>query len=85
MTIQLELRAEVMERLAAEARARGLALEQYAESLLQEALANRASSSGELSVEGLHGLLTALAEGAEKLPKLPTSAFTRESFYEGRF
>ena len=39
---------------------------------------------GGLSVGELHAMLDAIAEGSEKLPKVPTSAFTRESFYEDR-
>ena len=84
MTIQIELNPEVMGRLAAEAQARGIALEKCAESLLQEAIATRSEPQGELSVEDLRAMLRAIAEGSEKLPNLPTSAFTRESFYEDR-
>jgi len=42
MTIQIELNPEVMERLAAEAEAEGIALEEYAERLLREAIATHA-------------------------------------------
>jgi hypothetical protein len=84
MTIQIELNPEIMERLAAEAEAQGIALEEYAERLLREAIATRAEPQGQLSVEELHAMLNAIAEGSEKLPKVPTSAFTRESFYEDR-
>ena len=84
MTIRIELSPEILERLAAEAQARGMAVEKYAESLLREAIASRTEPQGELSVEELHAMLNAMAEGSDKLPKVPTSAFTRESFYEGR-
>jgi hypothetical protein len=84
MTIQIELNPEIMERLAAEAEAQGIALEEYAERLLREAIATRAEPQGQLSVEELHAMLNAIAEGSEKLPKVPTSAFTRESFYQDR-
>ena len=67
-----------------EARARGVALESYAKSLLEEAIASRATVQGVLSVEELHAMLNGLAEGSDKLPKLPTSAFARESYYENR-
>jgi len=82
MTIQIELRAEIMERLAAGAQERGITLERYAESLLQEAITPRSESQGRLSVEELQAMLSAMAEGSDKLPKIPTSAFTRESFYQ---
>jgi hypothetical protein len=73
-----------MERLAAEAEAEGIALEEYAERLLREAIATHAEPQGQLSVAELHAMLAGIAEGSEKLPKVPTSAFTRESFYEDR-
>jgi hypothetical protein len=73
MTIQIELNPEVMERLAAEAEAEGIALEEYAERLLREAIATHAEP-----------MLAGIAEGSEKLTMVPTSAFTRESFYEDR-
>ena len=84
MTIQIELNPEMMERLAAEAEAQGVALEEYAERLLREAIGTHAEAQGQLSVAELHAMLDAIAEGSEKLPKVPTSAFTRESFYEDR-
>ena len=84
MTIQIELNPEIMERLAPEAAARGIALEEYAERPLQEAIATRAELQGQISVAELHTMLKAIAEGSEKLPKMPTSAFTRESLYEDR-
>ena len=84
MTIQIELNPEMMERLAAEAEAQGIALEEYAERLLREAIATHAEPHGQLSVGELHAMLAGIAEGSEKLPKVPTSAFTRESFYEDR-
>jgi hypothetical protein len=85
MTIQIELNADTMERLAAAAKACGIELAKYAETLLHEVLTNPLASRGVLSVEELHHLTQALVEGADKLPKLPASAFTRESFYEDRF
>ena len=84
MTIQIELNPEMMERLAAEAEAEGVALEEYAERLLREAIATHAEPQGQLSVAELHAMLDQIAEDSEKLPKVPTSAFTRESFYEDR-
>ncbi len=48
MTIQIELNPEMMERLAAEAEAEGIALEEYAERLLREAIATHAEPHGQL-------------------------------------
>jgi len=84
MTIQVELSPETEARLSAGAQARGVALEQYAGTLLHDALASSATGSGKLTVEEFHKMLREIAEGSEKLPQLPTSAFSRESFYEGR-
>ncbi len=39
---------------------------------------------GRLSPEQVHQMLREIAENSQDLPKLPTSAFSRESFYEGR-
>ncbi|MGA2904834.1 MAG: hypothetical protein ABSD98_13445 [Candidatus Korobacteraceae bacterium] len=85
MTIHLELNLEFVERLSAEAKARGLGVEQYAETLLREAIASRSEPGGHLSVGELHAMLAAVAEGSDRLPRVPTSSFTRESFYDGRF
>ena len=84
MAIQVELSPETEARLAAAAQARGVAPEKYAGALLHEALASPDSGSGKLTLEELHTMLKEIAEGSENLPHLPTSAFTRESFYEGR-
>ena len=84
MTIKIELNPEMAAQLAAEAQARGVPLEKYAESLLRDAIALHSEANGQLSVEELDAMLNAIAAGADKLPKLPTTAFTRESFYEGR-
>lgn len=84
MTIQVELNPEMEARLVAGAQERGISVEKYAETLLKDAVALHSQPTGKLTVEELHTMLDAIAKGSEKLPNLPTSAFTRESFYEGR-
>lgn len=84
MTIQVELAPEAEARLAATAQAHGVALEQYVETLLHEVLASSPAGSEKLSVDELDSILREMAEGSERLPRVPTPAFTRESFYEGR-
>jgi len=84
MTIRIELNPEIEAQLVAGALARGLTLEEYAGDLLRDAIATHGESQGKLSVEELHAMLEAIAEGSENLPKLPTTAFTRDNFYEGR-
>ena len=83
MTIQIELNPEIMERLAAEAAAHGIALG-VCGTPAARGDCHPCGASGQLSVAELHAMLNAIAEGSEKLPKVPTSAFTRESFYEER-
>jgi hypothetical protein len=84
MTIRVDLNPESEARLKAEARAKGLPPEKVAEQLLQEALSERPSSPGVLSIEDFHRMLEAMALGSENLPDLPTEVFSRESFYEDR-
>ncbi|HEX4037755.1 MAG TPA: hypothetical protein VHX37_06830 [Acidobacteriaceae bacterium] len=84
MTIQVEVSPDIEARLIAAAQARGVAPAKYAEILLHDALASSAGGSGKLTLEQFHTMLREIAEGSEKLPQLPTSAFSRESFYEGR-
>jgi hypothetical protein len=84
MTIQLELNPEIVAKLRSEAKVRGIGLEEYAESILREAIGPHSAPRNTLSVEDLRQMLATIAEGAKKLPKLPTSSFTRESFYKER-
>jgi hypothetical protein len=84
MTIQVELNPEIEARLVAEASARGVAIEEYARELLLEALHVSPSKRGHLTPEEAREMLRAMGEGSEKLPVLRDSAFSRESFYEGR-
>ena len=84
MTIQVELTPETEARLTAAAQARGVALEQYAGTLLHEVLAAPPAGSGKLSVDELNIMLSEIAVGSDRLPHVPTSAFTRESFYKDR-
>jgi hypothetical protein len=80
MTIKVELNPEIEARLAAEAKAQGLPLEKVAEQILNRALTAGSASRGTMSVEEFHGMLEGIAQGSEKLPELPTSSFSRESF-----
>lgn len=84
MTIQVELRPATRARLAAEAQARGIPLEEYAGTVLDEAVASVGTGSGNLSTGDVRQMLREIAEGSEELPRIRTSAFTRESFYEDR-
>lgn len=84
MTIQIELSPEAEARLSAVAAAQGLATEEYVDQLVQSHLKPVPAPNGTLTVEEFHNMLEEMGKGSENLPKLPTSAFTRESFYESR-
>lgn len=84
MVIKVEIGPEMEARLAAKAKAEGIAIEACAEKLLENAIAAETTSDGRLSPDELTRMLHAIAEGSGSLPQLPTSSFTRESFYEDR-
>lgn len=81
MAITLELPPEIEASLAAQARARGLRLDAYVESLLKQQAATEHPGRA-MSLEQFEAELDALAQGSEKLPYLPPEAVTRESFYQ---
>jgi len=84
MTIQVELSPETAARLAPISASRRIDPGEYAGQLLDSAIATVTAPPATLTVEEFHAILRKLAEGSEKLPALPTSAFSRESFYEDR-
>ncbi|PYP86990.1 MAG: hypothetical protein DMG65_17825 [Candidatus Angelobacter sp. Gp1-AA117] len=80
--IQLELRPEVEAKLTAEAKARGVEVEIYVESLIEEAISTtplvqrRQPTAAEMRV-----FFEAMTANSENIPQLPDEAFERESFY----
>ena len=82
MTIQVELSPEAEARLAAIAARRGVAMQTYAGSLLDSVLVSGNAATNTLTVDEFHAMLSELGSGSKILPKLPTSAFSRESIYE---
>lgn len=85
MTLKVNLVPELEARLLAEARARGVSVEQVAELLLLEAVASMpAYRPSNLSPEAFEAVLDEMSRGSEDLPNLPTESFSRASFYEGR-
>lgn len=81
--IQIELRPEVEARLTAEARARGVEVRAYIESLLEEAVAARAvSAPRQPTPEEMRAFFEAMSADSKKIPQLPDEAFQRESFYQ---
>jgi hypothetical protein len=81
MAITLNLPPEVEASLAAQARALGLRLNAYVQTLLeQQAGIRRAEQT--INLEQFEAELDALAQGSDKLQYLPAAALTRESFYQ---
>jgi len=85
MTIQVELSPELEARLTADAVVRGMALEQYASRLLEEAAKPYATGKGILTPEEVDELSMRLSEGSEHLPILPPEVNDRASYYEDRW
>ena len=81
MTIRVELNPEMERQLVAEALARGIALELYAQRLLREAMASRSKGRSRASQEEFRSFLDALASKAPNVPQLRTETFSREMIY----
>jgi hypothetical protein len=79
--IQIELRPEVEARLAAEAQARGVEVQTYVESLLEQAMATK-TIPRRRTREEMRTFFEAMAANSDKIPQLADDAFTRESFYQ---
>jgi hypothetical protein len=80
--IQIELRPEVEARLAAEARARGVEVQTYIESLIEQAVSAKTGDHRRPTSEDMRAFFQAMAANSEKIPQLPDEAFQRESFYQ---
>jgi post-segregation antitoxin (ccd killing protein) len=74
----------IPDELAAQALARGMSVQAYVQSLIEEAGRKSLSSHRARTSEQIEGFFKAMAEGSQKLPPLPTESFTRESFYQDR-
>jgi hypothetical protein len=81
VTIKIELNPEIEERLAAEAQAQGLALEEYAQRLLQEAIGSTRRIHARASQQEFRGFLDALASKAPNVPQLRAATFSRQMIY----
>ena len=80
MTVRLELKPDVEAHLIAQARARGVELSAYLQSVLED-LARTQSGPPAPRLQDVRATLDALAEMGRDLPRLPSSAFSRESIY----
>jgi hypothetical protein len=80
MTVRLELNPDVEANLAAQARARGVPLDAYLQSVIEDLA--RTEAGHPPSLHDLEATLDALAEMGQDLPHLPSSAFSREGIYQ---
>ncbi len=84
MSIRVELNPEMERQLAAEALARGIALEVYTQRLLREAIASRSKGHTRANQEEFRAFLDALASKAPNVPQLRSETFSREMIYGER-
>jgi hypothetical protein len=76
----MRISVTISEQLAAQAESRGVSVDAYVRELLEQAAAHDASVP-QRGREEIERFFTAMAEGSENLPSLPTESFTRSSFY----
>ena len=81
MTITLDLGPDVEMTLAAQARARGISLNDYLQSVIEDLARAGAAHHSPRDIEETLELLAEMGRG---LPQLPSSAFSRESIYQDR-
>jgi hypothetical protein len=80
----MQILVTIPDEFAAQAQARGISVELYVQSLVEEAGRRSLSSRTPRTPEQIDAFFVAMAEGSQKLPPLPTESFTRESFYQDR-
>lgn len=82
MTIQIELRPEIVARLTSQARARGVEVPTYVESLIEEAVATSTLTSPRpRTPEEIQAWLDELAQFSDEIPAMPGETFTRAMIY----
>lgn len=79
MTVRLELTPDLEASLASQARARGVALDVYLQNVIEDLA--RTEDTRPAAPRDVEAGLDALAELGGGLPKLPSSALSRESIY----
>jgi len=80
MTVRLDLRSDVEAQLAAQARARGVPLDAYLQGVIEDLA--RIDAVRPASPREIEAALDSLAEMGRGLPRLPSSALSRESIYQ---
>ena len=79
MAVTLQLPPDLEDLLQEEARVRGLSLEQYVQTLLEQHLTPLRPQK--LTPEEFEAALDRVAQYSDKIPDLPDEAFTREGIY----
>jgi plasmid stability protein len=80
MAVVLQLKPDLEETLRTQAAARGLSLEEYVQSLLEQGLAPQ-TQHRRLTLREFEAALDAIGAHADKIPELPPEALTREGIY----
>ena len=80
----ISLPPDLAEQVAATAKAESRTISELFRETYREYRARHTQSANKLSSNQFQSMLSALAEGSEGLPAVPSEAFTRESFYEDR-
>ncbi|MEX2263718.1 MAG: hypothetical protein WD696_17320 [Bryobacteraceae bacterium] len=80
----MQITVTIPDEIAAQARERGMSVEAYVQSLIEQARPKSQQTQRPRTRKGIEVFFAAMAEGSERLPLLPTESFTRESFYEDR-
>lgn len=81
MSIIINLKPEAQAELMRQAAALGTQAEDYAATLLEEAV-HVSAAAKTLTTDQLHRTLQELAQLSHKIPLLPDAAFTREGLYQ---
>lgn len=82
MSISIELKPEIEERLKQEAAAKGVSMESYVEALIEQQFSQPHKTS-HIAAEEIDYVLDFLAEGSDDRPVLPSEAHTRDTIYHG--
>lgn len=78
----MEITVKIPDELAAQARARGVPVEQYVEELLRQELATASAAKRQpRTPEQIRAWVSALAQFSDKIPPLPEN-ITREWIYQ---
>lgn len=84
MLTQIEVQTETAERIAANAEARGLSVDEFLRTLLEKTETSAPTTKPARTAEEIKAFLDALAEDSENRPTLPPEANSREYYYEER-